>query len=165
MTTPVADLTIRPATANDLPALRELWLAFEAYLDVIGESIGQPATADPAKFDGFADLAFGPQPLCTVLLAERAGLPVGYLVYHVGVWMDDMAPALFVADLYVHPRGERIGPALMARAREIAGNAGCRHLFWTVWRENRAAQDFYRALGAEVFDEEVFMRWPVRPRP
>jgi hypothetical protein len=75
MTAPVADLTARPATADDLSALRLLWLAFEACLDTIGGSIAQPATADPAKFEGFADLAFGAQPLCTVLPAER--WPVG----------------------------------------------------------------------------------------
>lgn len=157
MSVPVADLSIRPATVDDLPALRELWLAFETYL----KTIGAQDPIDPARFDGFRDLAFGTQPLCMVLLAEREGRAVGYLVYHIGVWMDDMAPALFVADLYVDERGEGIGRALMERARAIADRAGCRHLFWTVWRENRAAQAFYRALGSEVFDEEVFMRWAV----
>ena len=90
MCVPVADLSIRPATPDDLPALRELWLAFETYL----KTIGAQDPIDPARFDGFRDLAFGTQPLCMVLLAEREGRAVGYLVYHIGVWMDDMAPAL-----------------------------------------------------------------------
>ena len=97
-----------------------------------------------------------------MLIAEVDGEAVGYLVYHIGVWIDDMAPALFVADLYVEDRRQGIGTALMQRAREIADDRDAKHVFWTVWRENAAAQTFYRGLGAEVFDEEVFMRWRVR---
>jgi GNAT superfamily N-acetyltransferase len=153
------DAVIRLATRDDLPALRRLWFEFETWLNAIGE----PSDIDPQKFDGFAALAFGDQPLCQVLVAELGSETVGYLVYHVGVWMDDMAPALFVGDLFVsasiHRRG--IGRLLMERARAIGREHGAQHLFWTVWRENAAAQDFYRRLGAEVFDEEVFMRWPV----
>lgn len=154
-------VAIRHATRGDLPALRRLWLEFEAWLNAIGE----PQDVDPAKFDSFAALAFGERPLCQALLAELGGEAVGYLVYHLGVWMDDMAPALFVGDLFVsaqvHRRG--IGRQLMERARDTARDHGALHLFWTVWRENAAAQDFYRRLGAEVFNEEIFMRWPVTP--
>jgi GNAT superfamily N-acetyltransferase len=154
-----SEAVIRIATRDDLPALRRLWFEFETWLNAIGE----PSDIDPEKFDGFAALAFGDQPLCQVLVAELGREAVGYLVYHVGVWMDDMAPALFVADLFVsadvHRRG--IGRRLMERARAIGDEHGAQHLFWTVWRENAGAQDFYRQLGAEVFDEEVFMRWRV----
>jgi hypothetical protein len=34
-------------------------------------------------------------------------------------------------------------------------------VFWTVWRKNPAGQEFYRRLGAEPFEEEIFMRWKV----
>lgn len=155
MSNPPADLTLRSATVDDLPALRTLWFAFETWLNTVGE----PEQIDPRKFDGFAQLAFGARPLCHVVLALRGATPIGYLVDHVGVWMDDMAPALFVADLYADERRSGVGRALMEFARETASAADCKHLFWTVWRKNTAAQAFYASLGAEVFSDEILMRW------
>jgi GNAT superfamily N-acetyltransferase len=153
------DFLIRPAVRSDLPALAQLWFEFETWLNAIAD----PEPVDPAKFERFEALAFGPDALCTVLLAELEGKPVGYLVYYHGVWMDDMAPCVHVADLFVRPVAHRqgIGRALMERVRTIARDHGAAHAFWTVWRKNRAARDFYRRIGAEPFDDEVLMIWDV----
>ena len=49
----------------------------------------------------------------------------------------------------------------MQQVRTIGRAKGCEHVFWTVWRKNLAAQEFYRQLGAKPFDDEVFMIWDV----
>jgi GNAT superfamily N-acetyltransferase len=149
---------IRPAVRADLPALAELWFAFETWLNALE---AEPQPVDRAKFEGFEAMAFGHTPACSVLLAELDGRTVGYLVHYPGVWMDDMAPCLHIADLFVHPDAHRhgIGRALMNRAAEIARAAGAPRLFWTVWRDNPVAQSFYKSLGAEVLAEEILMKW------
>ncbi len=70
---------------------------------------------------------------------------------------------LFVADLFVSESFRRgnVGSALMFRAREIAREHAASQIVWTVWRKNPKAVEFYKALGARVFDEEILMTWPV----
>jgi GNAT superfamily N-acetyltransferase len=154
-------VAIRAGTEADLLVLRELSVAFEAWLNAID---GSTESVDPARFDPFAGLVFGENRLCDVLVAEVDGAVVGYLVYYFGVWAgNDIAPCVHVADIFVredHQRGG-LGRALMECVRDVGRERGARTVFWTVWRKNLAGQEFYRRLGAEVFDEEVFMRWPV----
>jgi len=159
--TDLAGVSIRPAVRADLPALADLWFAFETWLNGLE---AEPEPVDRAKFEGFEALAFGTRPACAVLLAEDGDRAIGYLVHYPGVWMDDMAPCLHVADLFVRPDNHRqgVGRALMQAARHIASDAGAAHMFWTVWRDNPQAKAFYERLGAEVFDEEILMKWPVR---
>ena len=153
------ELSIRRADRGDLPELSQLWYEFETWLN----AIANPKPIDRGRFDRFDALAFGPDAICTVLLAEQKGVPSGYLVYYPGVWMDDLAPCIHVADLFVRATAHRqgIGRALMEHVRTVARGSGCEHVFWTVWRKNQAAQEFYRRLGATPFDDEVFMIWDV----
>ena len=152
-------LSIRTAVRNDLSDLSRLWYEFETWLN----AIANPVPIDVTRFDRFEALAFGPNALCTVLVAEQDGATIGYLVYYPGVWMDDLAPCIHVADLFVRPIAHRqgVGRALMEQVRTVARDRGCKHVFWTVWRKNLAAQEFYRRLGAKPFDDEVFMIWDV----
>jgi GNAT superfamily N-acetyltransferase len=159
----MADVTIRDARPSDLPVLKELSIAFEAWLDSLE---GEPGDPDPVRADALGPLAFGRHHLCDILVAEVDGTVVGHLVYYFGVWVGDtIAPCLHVADLFVRETHQRqgIGRALMDRARTIAQQRGAQHLFWTVWRKNPAGQEFYRRIGAEPFDEEIFMRWRATP--
>ena len=155
----MAGITIRAARTADLPVLKELSTAMEAWLNSLDD---KPEDIDPARADALASLAFGPHRVCEVIVAELDGEVVGYLIYNFGVWIgEDIAPCLYVADIYVPEAHQRrgIGRALMEHAREIARQRGARNVFWTVWRKNPAAQEFYRRLGAEPFDEEIMMRW------
>ena len=155
----MADVTIRAARRADLPVLKELSNAMDAWLNTLDD---EPSEIDPARTDALEQLAFGPQRLCDVLVAELDGEVVGYLIYYFGVWIGgDIAPCLYVADLFVRQSHQRrgIGRSMMEHAREIARQRGARNLFWTVWDKNPDGQEFYRRLGAEPFDEEIMMRW------
>jgi len=79
-------------------------------------------------------LAFRAAPLCSILAAEIDWKVVGYLLYFVGVDMNEVAPALHINDLFVHEASHRkgVGGSLIHKAREIATARGAGRLFWTV---------------------------------
>jgi GNAT superfamily N-acetyltransferase len=155
----MAGITVRDAREDDLPVLKQLSNELEAWLGTLEPD---QSPVDPARAGPLAVLAFGPQRLCEILVAEEGGEAVGYLVYYFGVWVGSkIAPCVHVADLFVRERHQRrgIGRALMERVFDIAKQRGAGNVFWTVWRENPAGQAFYGRLGAEPFDEEILMRW------
>jgi GNAT superfamily N-acetyltransferase len=159
-------LRIREATEADLPALTVMTREFNDYLDSLG---GSEANKDGAKVAAAAmerlrGFAFGPNPICTVLVAELDGETAGYLNYYVGVFMDDATPALHIADFYVGTKNRRrgLGGALMLEVRRIAKELGASRLFWTVWDKNEDAILFYRNLGAAPYDGAILMEWLVK---
>ena len=156
-------LCIRKATEADLPALTVMTREFNDYLDTLGGAgvAADAAAVAAAAMDRLRSLAFGPAPLCTVLIAELDGETVGYLNYFIGVFMDDATPTLHVADFFVSARYRRrgAGKALMLEARRIAMDLGASRLFWTVWRRNDDAIRFYKKLGTEPEGASVLMQW------
>jgi len=159
-------LCIRKATEADLPALTAMTREFNDYLDTLGgaEVADDAAEIAAAAMARLRPLAFGPSPLCTILMAELDGETVGYLNYFLGVFMDDATPTLHVADFFVRESYRRrgAGKALMLEARRIATDLGASRLFWTVWRKNEDAIRFYEKLGAEPEGESVLMQWLIK---
>jgi GNAT superfamily N-acetyltransferase len=152
---------IRPASPADLAAIKALLRESAEYLNAIDE----PEPVLDEEIDRIAPPAFGPEAVCTVLLAEAGGQVAGHLSYFWGLSMEGVAPALFVGDLFVREgfRGRGVGRMLMRHARDIARARGANQVNWTVWRKNSAARAFYERLGARTYDEEVLMTWPVDP--
>jgi len=142
---------------------------FNDYLDSLGGAEGAADAAEvaAAAMDRLRSLAFGPSPLCTVLIAELDGQTAGYLNYFIGVFMDNATPALYVADFFVTKkfRLRGAGKALMREAHRIAMDFGASRLLWTVWRKNEDAIRFYEKLGAELEPEDgaVLMQWLIKP--
>ncbi len=151
--------TVRLAVEADIPAIKAMMREFVDYLNAIDE----PEDVPDEVLDRIGPMAFGPNKRCTALIAEVDGKPAGYLLYFIGVFTDPMTPVLFVADLFVSEsiRRGNVGSALMFRAREIAREQAANQVVWTVWRKNPKAVEFYKALGARVFEEEILMTWPV----
>lgn len=152
-------LDIRTATEADFAELRNMWLEFEAYLNAIDD----PSEIVPSRFEALRALAFAPRPKCSILVAEMDGEAAGYLVFHIGVHMDDLAPAVFVADLFVREKYHRqgVGTALMLDVRTRARAENATRMFWTVWRKNAGARAFYERLGAVPFSDEILLVWDV----
>ena len=161
-------LRIRQATEADLGALTALTREFNDYLDNI-DGAAPPANADEiaaAAMGRLRSFAFGPNPICKVLVAELDYETVGYLTYYSGAFMDNATPALHVADFYVSSRQRRhgVGKALMLEARRIAADLDASRLLWTVWRKNVNAIRFYESLGAELEPDDgaVLMQWLIK---
>lgn len=149
------DIVIRSATSADRLVLMAMMSEFFDYLNAI-----EPGSGDKEKIGCLVDLSVGPDPVCTTLLAEREGIAVGYIAFHLGIW--EVYKSLQVVSLFVRPhaRESGIGSALMARAREVGRNTGAERIVWFVWKKNPLALDFYRGLGATVFDDDHLMAWP-----
>ncbi|MCV2491824.1 GNAT family N-acetyltransferase [Geodermatophilus sp. YIM 151500] len=94
-----------------------------------------------------------------VLLAERDGVPVGYVsaVRKLHLWLG--SDVLALDDLYVRPghRDAGVGRLLMT---ELARRAGGRLIRWEMREDNIAAQRFYRRLGATLRTKVVAAWWP-----
>jgi GNAT superfamily N-acetyltransferase len=75
------------------------------------------------------------------LIAERQGVPVGLLHYHV------VGEQLEVVVLISVRRRHGVGRLLLRAAESVARSHGCRRLWLITTNDNRVAISFYRAVG------------------
>lgn len=138
------EFILRDATSSDIDIILEL-IHLKAEFDGNPESV--LATPERLRND-----LFGDNPLAWVLLAEIQGTPVGFATYHQiystflakpGIWLDD----LYVKDEY---RSKQIGQALIFRLCQIAHEAGCGRIDWTVAVTNIRGIRFYEKIGANI---------------
>jgi GNAT superfamily N-acetyltransferase len=148
-------IKVRPARAEDRAEVTRMLGAFVDYLNAI------EASDEHVDLDYLIDQGFGPAPVCKILIAENDGTPVGYVGYHPGIW--EIYRAVYVVSLFVctEARGTGAGRALMEAVRSIAGEQQAKRVVWEVWRRNPLAIDFYKSIGAEVFDDNLRMSWVV----
>jgi GNAT superfamily N-acetyltransferase len=144
-------LTTRPARPADSEAVKRMLGEFIGYLDAIEPSEGE------ADLDYLIAQAFGPDPVCQTLIAERDGQPVGYVSFHPGIW--EIWRSIYVISLFVTAgaRGSGAGRALMDAVRDIAREQQAKRLVWEVWSKNPSAIAFYKSIGGEVFEENLRM--------
>jgi GNAT superfamily N-acetyltransferase len=133
---------IRPATAADTPTICRLIRALAEY-----ERLGHAVVLEE---DQLREHLFGPRPFAEVLLAEDAGVVVGFALFFTIYSTFPGRPGLYLEDLFVEPehRGHGHGQALMAELARLAVERDCCRLEWAVLNWNESAAGFYRALGA-----------------
>jgi GNAT superfamily N-acetyltransferase len=138
------EYAIRKASLADVPAIAYLAAEFAQYLRGLGDTTEFRLNAEALVRDGF-----GPEPAFRGVVAEVAGVVVGYLLYHDGYDSDAAYRLLVVADLFVTQaaRGRGAGEVLMREAREIAISRGAKRLVWTVYQHNIEALRFYERIG------------------
>ncbi|WP_210438004.1 GNAT family N-acetyltransferase [Nocardioides xinjiangensis] len=123
------ELTLRPVTVDDLPAVADLHLAARRGA---GDAFPPPVHPDHEARAWVAgwDLAS-----YDVWLAERDGDPAGYARW-TATWLDD---------LYVHPdhQGQGVGTALFELVASTRPDGFC---LW-VFESNEPARAFYRRHG------------------
>jgi len=145
-------LTIRPATAADVPLILE-------FIRDLAEYEREPQAAVATAADLLRD-GFGPEPKFRVDLAEWSGEPAGFAFYfwNYSTWQG--RPGLYLEDLFVRPqfRGKGIGKALLVHLARVALKNNCGRLVWQVLDWNTPAIEFYQSLGAETMKEWLTMR-------
>ena len=180
-------LTVRPASAADVPAILTLIRGIAEY-----ERLSHEVEASEALL---RQHGFGPRPVFEALLAERipegiqegsdvaprpeavandpAGRSrrdqmikgsghraVGFALYFFTFSTFKARPTLYLEDLFVLP-GERrhgVGRRLFAELAKIAVARECGRMEWSVLDWNTPARDFYFKIGAVPMDEWTVFR-------
>lgn len=138
------NLTIRAATAADVPLLLEFIRAMAAF-----EKLQVPATEEDLRKS-----LFGEEPAAIPLLAFVDDKPAAYAVYFFsfstmlgkrGLWLDDV---------FVNPdfRGKGIGEAIMAYLASVAVQKDCARFEWMVLDWNEPAINLYKKLDATFLE-------------
>ncbi|HWS78804.1 MAG TPA: GNAT family N-acetyltransferase [Thermomonas sp.] len=139
-------LSIRPATIDDVPLLRQLIGELAEY-----ERLPDAAIATDA---GLREQLFGAQPAAEVLIAEVDGDAAGFALFFHNFSTFLGKRGLYLEDLFVRPafRGAGLGKHLMATLARIAVQRDCGRFEWSVLDWNELAIGFYRTLGAVGMD-------------
>ena len=146
-------LSIRPATAADLPLIAELIRELAAY-----EKLGHEVRFDEAVL---GEKLFGPRPYAEVLIGEVDGEALGFALFFHNFSTFEGHPGIYLEDLFVQPeaRGKGLGKALLAGLARLAAERGCARLEWSVLDWNELGKGFYRTIGAAPV--EGWERWRV----
>ena len=145
-------LSIRPASADDVPLIRQLIAELADY-----EKLAHAVVATEA--DLRAQL-FGAHPAAEVLIGEVDGEPAGFALFFHTFSTFLGKRGLYLEDLFVRPafRGAGLGRHLMAALARIALQRDCGRFEWSVLDWNQPAIAFYRRLGATGMDEWTVQR-------
>jgi len=145
-------LLIRPAGAADVPVIAELIRGLARF-----EKLEDEVTMTEERL---AENLFGRHSYAETLIAEEAGVPVGFALYFHNFSTFLAQPGIYLEDLFVLPghRGRGIGRALLRHLAQLAVERGCGRLEWSVLDWNRDAIDFYERLGARPNSEWTVYR-------
>ena len=157
----MTDLTLRPATAADVPALTRLAVA--SFVDAFGHLY---SGADLAAFlrdskSEAATAALVADPDGAMQVAERGGEPIAYckIGYKCG-WPGHARgnKAMELKQLYAaaSATGSGVGSALMDWALAALNAAGADEVQLSVWSGNHGAQRFYARYGFEKVADVTF---------
>ncbi len=145
-------MTIRPATIDDVPQILTFIRALADYERL--------AHAVVATEDGLRRALFGARPYAEVVLAEDAGVPIGFALFFHTFSTFLGQPGLYLEDLFVVPeaRGRGVGRALLGHLARLAVDRGCGRVEWAVLDWNAPAIRFYERLGARPNHEWTIYR-------
>lgn len=137
-------LTIRPASAADVPLILELIRGLAEY-----EKLSHEVTATEEKLHATLFPAHG-RPAAECVLAFADGEATGYALYFTTYSTILALPGLYLEDLFVRPekRGRGIGRSLLQHLARLANQRGYGRMEWTVLDWNEPAIKFYDSFGA-----------------
>ena len=143
-------VTVREATLADVHVVYKLIVAIAKHHDQL-----QHVRTTP---DSLRKAGFGRTPHFGALLAEVDGSVAGYASYtwNYSIWLGSHYMNIDDVFVYEQFRSQRVGKALMVKAKETCRARGCSKLRWEVQADNRRAIAFYEHLGAVVSAKGVF---------
>ena len=140
-------LSIRPASAADVPLLTTLILELAEYEHLANEAA--------VTLDDVARRGFGPDPIFRAVIAESDGQVAGYALFFKFFSSFQGRVGLLLDDIFVRPQFRRkgIGQALLAHVAGVALKEGDFCVRFEVLDWNTRAMDFFRKAGAVPMDE------------
>lgn len=140
------DIIIRPATAEDCPAMMALIKELAVF-----EKAPDEVTVSP---EHFRESGFGSNPVWWAYVAEAGENIVGFALYYVrySTWKGQR---MYLEDIIVNEpwRGKGIGKLLMDKLIEVASEKKFTGMMWQVLDWNEPAINFYKRYNAR-FDGE-----------
>ena len=151
------DLTIRPATTDDIDTLAPLFEGYRAFYE---------READPGRARDYLQARLQAAD-ATALLAEVDRRVVGFALLYPGWSSLNMAPVLQLSDLYVEPgaRARGAGRALLQACETFGIARGAVRLQLETQRTNTVAQALYTELGWELDEEFISFTMPLENHP
>ena len=145
-------ISIRPATAADLPLIAQLIRDLAEY----------ERLAHEVRFDDevLRTKLFGPRPYAEVVIGEIDGQAQGFALFFHNFSTFEGRPGIYLEDLFVRheARSSGLGKALLSHLAALAVERDCARLEWSVLDWNEPAIGFYKKLGARLMDEWTVMR-------
>jgi GNAT superfamily N-acetyltransferase len=139
---------IRPATANDVPAILQMIHDLAIYEKEPDAVRNTPAMLEAALF--------GDNPRIFATMAENeAGDVQGFALWFLNYSTWEGVHGIYLEDLYVKPeaRGAGHGKALLQYLAETAVDRGYARVEWSVLDWNEPSINFYKSLGAAPMEE------------
>jgi GNAT superfamily N-acetyltransferase len=150
----MTDITISPATTDDIPAMARL-------LTEMDQFYGSPDT-DPeqAREQQIREALFGRTPGGYALLARDSQGLAGLAAYSFLWPAVGLTRSLYLKELYVADacRRQGIGKLLMDTLYQIAAEHHCSRVEWTTDDDNDGAMAFYAGLRVPAEASKVFYR-------
>ncbi|MBU2180934.1 MAG: GNAT family N-acetyltransferase [Gammaproteobacteria bacterium] len=145
--TTIAGLSLRLATANDVPQILQFIQNLADY-----EKLSHQVVATEEKL---AATLFGDKQFAEVVMADYQGQAAGFALFFHNYSTFLAKPGMYLEDLFVNPelRGKGIGKALITYLAKLAVERDCGRLEWSVLDWNQPAIDFYQSLGAEMLHD------------
>src|SRR5690349_3738184 len=144
-------LTIRPAVADDAPALARML-----------DQLGYPTDASeiPGRLERMRE-----RPGTTVFVAEQRGRPIGVVTVHRFPSLHTSEPVAWLTALVVDEtvRGSGVGSALVNRAEEWASRHGAGRLALTSHLRRKEAHEFYKRRHYEHTGVRLAKELSTRP--
>jgi GNAT superfamily N-acetyltransferase len=142
-----ADLSISPATAEDVPVILRFIRGLAEY-----ENLTDRVLADEQKL---RETLFGERAFAEVLVARLGGEPAGFALFFHSYSTFLAMPGLYLEDLFVLPelRGRGVGKALLRELASVAKARRCGRIEWSVLDWNEPAIGFYKRVGADVLPD------------
>lgn len=136
-------IKIRAAVKEDCKQMMELVHELALY-----EKAPDEVTVD---FDHFIASGFGEQPVWEALVAERAGVVVGFALFYIrySTWKGQR---IYLEDLLVteEMRGQKIGGLLFDKLIETCKERKYSGMVWQVLEWNEPAINFYKKYNANI---------------
>lgn len=147
-------MTIRPATASDVPQILK-FIQGLAEFEKLSHEV--EATEERLKATLFPSAG---HPAAECVLAFEDGEPVGFALYFTTYSTFLAKPGLYLEDLFILPeqRGRGFGKALMLHLARLANERGCGRMEWSVLDWNETAIRFYESLGARRLQDWTICR-------
>ncbi|GEA08706.1 GCN5 family N-acetyltransferase [Alteromonas sp. KUL42] len=140
-------ITIRNATPDDIPQIRQFILELAIYEKAEDEVEATEQDLHKTLFEAGA--------IAHCVICEHDGQAIGFAVYFFNYSTWQGRNGLYLEDLYVSPasRGLGAGKALLQYLAKTAVDNNCGRFEWSVLDWNKPAIDFYESLGAKPKSE------------